>query len=592
MVSLVLAGVWALAVILSLNIGSVPIPVRTSLSLLADRLAGVSSGDPLEAVLFSVRLPRVLLGSLVGAALAAAGTAFQSLLRNPLADPYVLGVSTGASLGTIIYSIVIAGTGFATMGGGLAFGRPLAAFLGAAFTVGAVYLTASGGRKAADNSQRLLLAGIVLASFLSSINVFLLTSINQADLRGIFYWLIGDLSRQVDASIYPVTALVFAGVGILYIFSHSLNLIATGEEDALILGVEVKRVKTAVYIIASLITGAVVSISGPIAYIGLICPHRLPLRRDLHPAGRHPGPDHPLPGRTPGGDRHRAVRSPALHLSPASQGEGQMSGDFILEARNLDFDYRKPIVRDISFGLRPGTFTGIVGPNGCGKTTVLRLLDGIIRPLAGEVLVDGGRPLSRMRRREIARLIAMVPQNGGLDPYQTVLQFAMLGRAPYLSRFGFENQKDEAVTLEALEMTQMTRYLHARVTEISGGEKQRLLLARALAQRTPILLLDEVTANLDINYQVELMRLVRRITREQNLATLVVSHEINILGAFCDRIILMSGGRIRFQGSVGETLTREHLKQIFGLDFSIRRLPGAGVEVLPVIHEETSHVSE
>ncbi|MDI9613480.1 MAG: iron ABC transporter permease [Acidobacteriota bacterium] len=273
MVSLVLAGVWALAVILSLNIGSVPIPVRTSLGLLADRLAGVSSGDPLEAVLFSVRLPRVLLGSLVGAALAAAGTAFQSLLRNPLADPYVLGVSTGASLGTIIYSIVIAGTGFATMGGGLAFGRPLAAFLGAAFTVGAVYLTASGGRKAADNSQRLLLAGIVLASFLSSINVFLLTSINQADLRGIFYWLIGDLSRQVDASIYPVTALVFAGVGILYIFSHSLNLIATGEEDALILGVEVKRVKTAVYIIASLITGAVVSISGPIAYIGLICPH-------------------------------------------------------------------------------------------------------------------------------------------------------------------------------------------------------------------------------------------------------------------------------------------------------------------------------
>ena len=349
--------------------------------------------------------------------------------------------------------------------------------------------------------------------------MFLLTSINQADLRGIFYWLIGDLSRQVDASIYPVTALVFAGVGILYIFSQP-EPDRHGEEDALILGVEVKRVKTAVYIIASLITGAVVSISGPIAYIGLICPHmgrmlfgsdnasdphRLPLRRDLHPAGRHPGPDHPLPAELPVGIV-TAVREP-LFIYLLHRKEGQMSGDFILEARNLDFDYRKPIVRDISFGLRPGTFTGIVGPNGCGKTTVPAARR-IIRPLAGEVLVDGGRPLSRMRRREIARLIAMVPQNGGLDPYQTVLQFAMLGRAPYLSRFGFENQKDEAVTLEALEMTQMTRYLHARVTEISGGEKQRLLLARALAQRTPILLLDEVTANLDINYQVELMRLV------------------------------------------------------------------------------------
>jgi len=273
-VSLALLGVWFLAVLVSLNIGSVPIPVRTSLGLLVNRLSGNGpSGDPLEAVLFSVRLPRVLLGSLVGAALAAAGTAFQSLLRNPLADPYVLGVSTGASMGTILYSVFAGWLGFAAMGGGMVFGRPLAAFLGAAFTVGAVYLIAGGSYRAAESSQRLLLAGIVLASFLSSINVFLLTSINQADLRGIFYWLIGDLSRPVDASIYPVLALVFGGVFFLYLFSHSLNLIGMGEEDALILGVEVKRVKTGVYIIASLITGAVVSISGPIAYIGLICPH-------------------------------------------------------------------------------------------------------------------------------------------------------------------------------------------------------------------------------------------------------------------------------------------------------------------------------
>lgn len=273
-VSLALLGVWFLAVLVSLNIGSVPIPVRTSLGLLANRLSGSGpSGDPLEAVLFSVRLPRVLLGSLVGAALAAAGTAFQSLLRNPLADPYVLGVSTGASMGTILYSVFAGWLGFAAMGGGMVFGRPLAAFLGAALTVGAVYLIAGGSYRGAESSQRLLLAGIVLASFLSSINVFLLTSINQADLRGIFYWLIGDLSRPVDASIYPVMALVFGGVFLLYLFSHSLNLIGMGEEDAMILGVEVKRVKTGVYIIASLITGAVVSISGPIAYIGLICPH-------------------------------------------------------------------------------------------------------------------------------------------------------------------------------------------------------------------------------------------------------------------------------------------------------------------------------
>jgi iron complex transport system permease protein len=273
MTSLALLGAWFVA-LFSLSIGSVSIPAPVSIRLLIEHLTGNSSGgDPLEAVLFSVRLPRVLLGSLVGAGLAAAGTAFQSLLRNPLADPYVLGVSTGASMGTILYSIIISWMGWAAASGGIVYTRPLAAFLGALFTVGAVYVIAGGSYRAAESSQRLLLAGIVLASFLSSINVFLLTSTSQADLRGIFYWLIGDLSRPVDASIYPVTALVLLGFFLLYLFSHSLNLIGMGEDDAMILGVEVQRVKTAVYIIASLITGAVVSISGPIAYIGLICPH-------------------------------------------------------------------------------------------------------------------------------------------------------------------------------------------------------------------------------------------------------------------------------------------------------------------------------
>jgi iron complex transport system permease protein len=273
-VSLVLLILWVVAALISLNIGSVPIPMRTSARLLIAHITGSGSGnDPLESVLFSVRLPRVLLGSLVGAALALAGTAFQSLLRNPLADPYVLGVSTGASMGTILYSLFTGWIGFAAINSTVVFGRPLAAFLGAAFTVGAVYVIAGGSSRRSESSQRLLLSGIVLASFLSSINVFLLTSTSQADLRGIFYWLIGDLSRPVDASIYPVTLLVLVGFFMLYLLSHSLNLIGMGEDDALILGIEVRRVKTGVYIMASLITGAVVSVSGPIAYIGLICPH-------------------------------------------------------------------------------------------------------------------------------------------------------------------------------------------------------------------------------------------------------------------------------------------------------------------------------
>jgi iron complex transport system permease protein len=273
-ISAVLLIIWVFAALLSLNVGSVSIPLKTCLRIFINCLTGDSRNTtPLEAILLSVRLPRVLLGSLVGAALAVAGAAFQSLLRNPLADPYVLGVSTGASMGTILYSILAASLGFAAYGGTFVFARPLAAFVGAVLTVIAVYLIAGKNDRFTEGSQRLLLAGIVLASFVSSINIFLLTSANQADLRGIFYWLIGDLSRPVDRSFYIVTGIVLAGTFMLYLASHNLNLISVGEEGALILGVEVRRTKIAVYAVASLITGAVVSISGPIAYIGLICPH-------------------------------------------------------------------------------------------------------------------------------------------------------------------------------------------------------------------------------------------------------------------------------------------------------------------------------
>lgn len=273
-VSAALLAAWLLAALLSLSLGSVAVPPGKSLRLVVRLLGGDTGQEPvLETILFSVRLPRVFLASLVGAALALAGAVFQSLLRNPLADPYVLGVSTGASTGTILYIVLAASAGIQGTATLSLYGRPTAAFAGAALTVATVYFVAGRSDRKGEGSQRLLLAGVVMASFISSINVFLLTSTSQADLRGIFYWLIGDLSRPVDASIYVISILVAAGAFLLYLMSQSLNLISSGEEDALTLGVEVPRVKLRVYLLASLVTGAVVSISGPIAYVGLICPH-------------------------------------------------------------------------------------------------------------------------------------------------------------------------------------------------------------------------------------------------------------------------------------------------------------------------------
>jgi iron complex transport system ATP-binding protein len=258
-------------------------------------------------------------------------------------------------------------------------------------------------------------------------------------------------------------------------------------------------------------------------------------------------------------------------------------GSVALEARAVDFDYRGPLIRGFSLQLHPDEVVGIIGPNGCGKTTVLKLLDGILSPSSGQVLIDGQQPLAPLSRREIARRIAMVPQNGGLPGHQTVFHFALQGRSPHLSLLGFESARDEEITRESLRLTHLEGYADALVSEISGGEKQRLLLARALTQRPSILLLDEFTANLDVNYQVGLVGTVVRITRERRLATLVVSHEINILAAFCDRIILMSEGRIRHEGSPSEVLTEENLRQLFGIGFAVRQGSNQSPEVMPLV---------
>ncbi len=257
-----------------------------------------------------------------------------------------------------------------------------------------------------------------------------------------------------------------------------------------------------------------------------------------------------------------------------------MNAAHAIEARHVSFAYERPVLEDFSVALPVGCVTGLIGPNGCGKTTALMVLDGVLKPLSGEVILGGGRALAGLRRKDVARMVAVVPQNAAVAQYQTVFEFALQGRSPHLSLLGFETEEDERIAAAALEMTGLVTFGDIQVSEISGGERQRLLLARALAQQPRILLLDEFTANLDIKYQVELMHLVTRLTRERGLATLVVSHEIHLLAGFADRIVLMSRGRVLQQGNVREVVTPANLKSLFGVDFAVRPLPGGSAEIV------------
>ena len=270
-----LLAVLLAVVLVALKLGAVPLSV-SDLALNLGRVAiGRSAQLPSEyqLIIFELRLPRILLGILVGAALSVAGAGFQALLRNPLADPYVLGVSSGAALGAIV-SLVAAP--HLTMLGPLV--TPAAAFLGAALTVAAVYLL--GRRGGQLDSGTLLLAGIITASFLSAVIMFLMTTLSGRDLRGMAFWLMGDLSTPPPPS--TLVRSVFVGgiliaVGAVYTTAADLNLLLTGEREAMHLGVQVTRVKLVVYIAASMLTGLAVSVSGAIGYVGLLVPHAMRL---------------------------------------------------------------------------------------------------------------------------------------------------------------------------------------------------------------------------------------------------------------------------------------------------------------------------
>ncbi len=268
----ILAAILFVVVAVALKFGAVPVSLYGLGHDLVQVLLGHNAiSSDYGLIIIDIRLPRILLAIVVGASLSVAGTSFQALLRNPLADPYVLGVSSGASLGAIIALIVEPHLALPLSLAALF--TPLGAFLGAAATITAVYFL--GRRQGQLDSTTLLLAGIISASFLSAIIMFLITTLTgRGDLRGMAFWLMGDLSSSLQPSLRWVLGVGFVvASGAIYTTAADLNLLLAGEKEAMHLGVDVPRVRLVVYIAASLLTALAVSVSGSIGYVGLLVPH-------------------------------------------------------------------------------------------------------------------------------------------------------------------------------------------------------------------------------------------------------------------------------------------------------------------------------
>lgn len=234
----------------------------------------------------------------------------------------------------------------------------------------------------------------------------------------------------------------------------------------------------------------------------------------------------------------------------------------MIEIKNLNVYYGlHHILKDISLNVKRGEIMALLGPNGSGKSTLIRALSGVV-PASGSLCL-AGRTLSGLAPASRARLMAVVPQMVTLPPAFTVLETVLLGRTPYLNFLGQISAKDQEIARCALAKVDASAFAERRVGELSGGEQQRVLLARALAQSTPVLLLDEPTTHLDLQHQVGLLELVHQLARNENLTVLIALHDLNLAARYADRVALIVDGEIKAQGTPKEVLQSEMLSSVY-----------------------------
>jgi len=253
----------------------------------------------------------------------------------------------------------------------------------------------------------------------------------------------------------------------------------------------------------------------------------------------------------------------------------------LLWADNVSFRYAAgaPLVVDgVTVRLASGALAGILGPNGSGKTSLLRLLSGTHRPTSGRVLL-ASRPIDELSRREVARQIAVVPQETELAFEYSAIEIVLMGRHPHLGVFAVEGPDDERIAREAMAATGTIDLADRPFHQLSGGEKQRVVIATALAQSAGLMLLDEPTASLDLGFQLEIASLLTRLNEEHGVTMAISTHDLNLAASICRELILMRGGKVLAAGPTADVLTPENIKLLYDVEADVH------------VHDETGHIT-
>ena len=536
-------------------------------------LLGSDAGFTQSQIIMKIRLPRLLSALILGGALSLSGYLLQTFFHNPIAGPFVLGISSGAKMTVCVAMLALLSRGKTTSSAILI----AAAFVGAMVSMGFVLLISQRVKR----MSLLVVCGVMIGYICSALTDFLVTFADDSSIVNLHNWSLGSFSGMSWDNVK--TMAVVCGITLLltFLLSKPIRAYQLGEVYAQNMGVPLRAFRTALILLSSVLSACVTAFAGPISFVGIAVPHLMKsLFKSAEPLCMIPACflgggvfclfcD--LIARTAFAPTDVSISSVTavfgapivIHDDPQ---KGGVSMAAYLETKDLSVGYHgKPLIEDVALHVQRGRIVTLIGPNGSGKSTILKTIIGQLSKVSGTVFLDG-KAMEARSRNEIARRMAIL-MTARMEPeLMTCRDVVGTGRYPYTGKLGILTSEDRAIVERSLAQVGGLDFADRPFANISDGQRQRILLARALCQEPEIIVLDEPTSFLDIRYKLELLTVLKRMVRENDLAVLLSLHELELAERISDTVVCVAGDRIDRIGPPEEIFTRAYIAKLYQME--------------------------